>query len=305
MSDASPFHEGERAVQRRAGAADRMESIGQRMIRDFMPEQHRIFFAQLPFLVVGGVDEEGRPWASALPGAPGFLHSPDERNLHVAAMPRAGDPFARALRPGASIGALGIELHTRRRNRLNGKTTLDADAGGFTITVDQSFGNCPQYIQIRELATAPTSSPTRSAGEISSSTHFTPAARTILATADTFFIASAFGADPTRRAHGVDVSHRGGRAGFALPLDAHTLEFPDYRGNFLFQTLGNLTQNPKCGLLFIDFTTGDVLQLTGKAEILWDFDHAKPNLANAERAIRFHLAEAVQAQRTFPLRGAR
>lgn len=304
MSETSPFHDGERAVQSRVGVRDKIEEIGQRLIRDFMPDQHREFFAQLAFLVVGAVDDEGRPWASALTGEPGFLDSPDDRHLHVAARPRAGDPFAAALHEGAAIGALGIELHTRRRNRLNGKAALDSNGDGLTISVDQSFGNCPQYIQIRELD-PDAARPAPSEPTIARATRFDTAAKTILATADTFFIASSFGGDSGKRNHGVDVSHRGGRAGFAAARDDHTLEWPDYRGNFLFNTLGNLTANPRCGLLFIDFTSGDILQLTGRAEILWSFDETDPNFANAERALRFHLDEAVLSASAFPLRGPR
>src|SRR5438067_1365118 len=127
----SPWHEGERAMQARAGTAERMAHVGGRAIRSFMPDQHRRFFAQLPFLVVGSVDAEGFPWASLLAGAPGFASSPDPHTLVIAARPLPGDPLAGALALGARLGILGIELPTRRRNRMNGRVSA-IDATSFT-----------------------------------------------------------------------------------------------------------------------------------------------------------------------------
>ena len=132
----NPFHEGELAVQQRLGIAERMLGIGQRVVRTFMPEQHRQFYAQLPFVMVGSVDDQQRPWASVLVGEPGFIQSPDERQLSFAARPVPGDPLAEGLKPGAPLGFLGIELHTRRRNRVNGRVSQVRE-GGFTVEVEQ------------------------------------------------------------------------------------------------------------------------------------------------------------------------
>ena len=117
---AATFHEGEVALQERAGSRAKLAEIGPRVIRDHMPDQHREFFAQLPFVLVGTVDAQGQPWASVLAGEPGFVSSPDPRRLVVRARPLAHDPLAANLADGAAIGLLGIEPHTRRRNRLNG-----------------------------------------------------------------------------------------------------------------------------------------------------------------------------------------
>ncbi|NTX31123.1 pyridoxamine 5'-phosphate oxidase, partial [Burkholderia pyrrocinia] len=62
--DAAPFHAGELAVQQRAGVTEAAGAAGRRGIRRFMPDQHRAFFAQLPFFVLGGVDAHGQPWAT-------------------------------------------------------------------------------------------------------------------------------------------------------------------------------------------------------------------------------------------------
>ena len=140
---ASPFHAGEIALQERAGVRARLAETGHRVIRDFMPEQHRDFFNHLPFLIVGSLDRAGRPWASMLTGFPGFMASPDPKTLRIAARPGPHDLLAKNLAAGAPLGLLGIELSTRRRNRMNGRVSM-LDGSGFAVSVDQSFGNCPQ-----------------------------------------------------------------------------------------------------------------------------------------------------------------
>lgn len=146
---APTFHEGERAVQARVGVQERLAELGPRVIRDFMPDQHRAFFEQLPFVIAGTVDARGQPWASVLVQPPGFMRSPQPRQLDVRARPLPGDPLAAHLAEGAAIGLLGLEPHTRRRNRMNG-VVRRLGASGFSVDVRQSFGNCPNYIQARE-----------------------------------------------------------------------------------------------------------------------------------------------------------
>lgn len=138
-----------KSLQEKVGVAERMEQFGQKVIRDYMPDQHRQFYHQLPFMVAGTVDAQGRPWATLLEGPEGFVTSPEPRQLVISATPAADDPAASGIAAGQSIGLLGIELHTRRRNRINGQISLGA-AGQLLVEVEQSFGNCPQYIQLRD-----------------------------------------------------------------------------------------------------------------------------------------------------------
>jgi predicted pyridoxine 5'-phosphate oxidase superfamily flavin-nucleotide-binding protein len=288
-----PWHDGERAVQERAGVRERMAAIGPRVLRDAMPEQHRLFFASLPFLAIGSVDPGGSPWASLLAGPPGFVRAPDPRTLAVAALPAPGDPLGAALAPGAPIAVLGIELATRRRNRANGSVAA-VHADGFAMRVAQSFGNCPQYIHVRELEPLAqrAGAPEPESGTLSRS------AERLVSEADTFFIATA------RAGSGADVSHRGGPRGFVRVSHAGgatVLTFPDYRGNFFFNTLGNLHASPRAGLTFVDFTTGDALLLTGSATVLW----AGPELASfagAQRVLRFRVARGTWLPRALPFR---
>lgn len=255
----SPWHAGERRLQAQVGVLERMQAFGQKVIRDHMPEQHRTFYAQLPFIVAGAVDASGSPWATLLEGAEGFVSSPDPRHLLIDARARDDDPAGPGLTSGQAIGLLGIELHTRRRNRLNGLIGQAAD-GRLEVVVEQSFGNCPQYIQLREYTRVQAQPQPRI--DASTLDAYTTA---MISNADTLFVASYVDQPGGQRA--VDVSHRGGRPGF-VRVEGNRLSIPDYAGNLHFNTLGNLLENPVAGLLFVDFATGDVLQVSGRTEVI-------------------------------------
>jgi hypothetical protein len=78
---------------------------------------------------------------------------------------------------------------------------------------------------------------------------------------DTFFVASA------NHEGDLDISHRGGNPGFIEWTGGDTLRIPDYSGNSMFNTLGNFQDNPIAGLLFVNFSNGETLQLTGQVII--------------------------------------
>ncbi|CAG2141326.1 hypothetical protein LMG31506_02447 [Cupriavidus yeoncheonensis] len=298
----SSFHAGEIAAQERTGVREQMASAGRRMIRAEMPEQHRTFFGQLPFMVASAIDDGGLPWATLLTGAPGFAWSPDPGHLRIDALPMAGDPLLGLLEEGAGIGLLGIELPTRRRNRMNG-TIAVRDDRGFTVAVEQSFGNCPRYIQLRDLSPVPSAEPSAAAWQGS---ELDPASVALLSRADTLFIASHYHAKPgvgdeVANGEGVDVSHRGGRPGFIRVDDARTLTFPDFNGNNLFNTIGNLLVNPRAGLLVPDFGNGSLLHVSGDAEVIWDGAELH-GFAGAERLVRVHVASVVHREHALPWR---
>jgi uncharacterized protein len=278
------FHAGEVALQREAGVAERLERLGSQVIRDYLPEQHRAFFPLLPWLIAGSMDEQGQPTASLLTGTPGFVSSPDARTLRVAALPLAGDALEQNLSVGAPLALLGLQPHTRRRNRANG-SVLDRDARGFVLAVRQSFGNCPKYIQRRLVSF----SGPRGAESVSRAEQLSAHDRAQIARADTFFIASAHpGARSAgARAHGLDVSHRGGPPGFVAFEDADTLVIPDFRGNDFYNTLGNLSLHALAGLLFVDVQSGDLLQVRVAAEVAYG---THPLAGDAQvRLVRFRV----------------
>jgi len=257
----SPWHTGEKELQDKVGVSERMEVIGQKAIRDYMPDQHRAFYHQLPFMVAGAVDPSGKPWATLVEGPKGFVTSPDPRQLAIRAHLKHDDPATPGLACGSAIGLLGIELHTRRRNRING-LIRQATGDQLDVVVEHSFGNCPQYIQLRTYTRV-----AEPAGPREDSTTLEARAVSMIEGADTFFVASYVKHDSGQ--HSVDVSHRGGRAGF-VKVEGNCLTIPDYAGNLHFNTLGNLVVNPQAGLLFVDFASGNVLQLCGRTEVLLD-----------------------------------
>jgi predicted pyridoxine 5'-phosphate oxidase superfamily flavin-nucleotide-binding protein len=275
---ALPFHPDELDAQARAGKGSSGAGI-----RAFMPDQHREFFALLPYLFVATTDAEGWPLAAMLTGAPGFVHAPDPVTLRIDTLPAADDPAADRLGEGQEIGILGLDLATRRRNRTNGAIAT-RDAAGFTLAVRQSFGNCAKYIQRRAVAPSPPAP-----GDAEALAGLDPAARALIGEADTLFVASCSRPE-AGAAGGVDVSHRGGRPGF-VRVDGDVLVVPDFTGNRYFNTLGNLLGEPRAALLFIDFATGDLMQLQGRVSIDWDAQ--SPGLVpGAERQWRFAVVAA-------------
>lgn len=280
--DLSPFHAGELEAQALAGENSRGAGI-----RDFMPDQHRDFFALLPYLFAAGRDVQGKPIATMLTGPEGFITSPAPNELAIAALPAPGDPADATLSVGAAIGLLGLDLRTRRRNRANGVISA-RDGGGLKVAVSQSFGNCAKYIQVRQHETAPAvTAATEELGNLD------VAASALIAEADTLFIAS--GSES-----GLDISHRGGRPGF-VRIDGDRLSVPDFAGNSYFNTFGNLLREPATSLLFIDFAKGDVLQLQGVAEVVW----TGPELAGIEggrRLLKVEVTRAWRRKAALPLR---
>ncbi|MFM0237884.1 pyridoxamine 5'-phosphate oxidase family protein [Paraburkholderia phytofirmans] len=297
--DTSPFHAAEVAAQQRVGVRSVAEASGRRGIRRYMPDQHRKFFAEQPFMVIGGVDAHGQPWATVRAGLPGFVSSPDAKTLRIEGGALAGDPLADSWQKGSMIGGLGLQPQTRRRNRINGMV-MSADGAALTVDVHQSFGNCSKYIQSRtptwvERSVSEPSIPPEIAGQLSD------AARAFLARADTFFIASANLANDAELARGVDVSHRGGAPGFVRVDDEHTLTTPDFVGNNFFNTIGNLMHDPRAGLLFIDFASGDLLYIAARAEIIWDGAEVAA-FEGAQRLVRFHVLEVRRSRSALPFR---
>lgn len=294
----SSFHAGERSIQERLGVAHKMEAVGRRVIRDYMPDQHRTFFEQLPFLVLGAVDEEGAVWATLLEGQPGFAKSPDPRRLCLDAVLAPGDPARAGMELGKALGLLGIELHTRRRNRVNGHIAARGPAS-FELAVEHSFGNCPKYIQTRQFSFAETPSAQGGANaEMASS--LDAEARQMIASADTFFIASYVDVEGNPKKRAVDVSHRGGMPGF-VQVEGNTLSVPDYAGNLFFNTLGNLLVNPRAGLLFIDFERGDWLHLGGRVELIFEGEEIEA-FEGAERVWRFSVEKMIRRRGASSLR---
>ena len=261
----NPFHEGELLVQQQAGETAKGEQNG-RIIADSLPKGASKFIEQQLMVVLGSVDEQKNIWASILLGNAGFVKAiaPQTVEIDRQQVFELEDPFWTNIKNENRIGMLVIELETRRRLRINGAISRPT-ADKLSLQVTESYPNCPKYIQRRQLFVDITPE-----GDRSSQTKFgrtlTSQQQKLIALADTFFVAS------FHSTRGVDVSHRGGNPGFIQLIDNQTIRIPDYQGNGMFNTLGNLIANPRAGLIFIDFKQNYILQLTGKATIIWDLE---------------------------------
>ncbi len=273
------FHAGEIEVQARVGAREDAERVG-RIVAAEIPATVRPFLRSQRMAVAASLDERGRPWASLLTGPAGFIEAADEKLLRLAVAPPSDDALAANLRARPELGLLVIDPRDRRRVRFNGRGLLSPD--GLFLLADQVYGNCPKYIQKRRLV----GTGEEKTGAVRRSRSLDARTRALVAGADTFFIAS------WHPEGGADASHRGGRPGFVHVRDERTLEFPDYPGNSMFIALGNLAGHPRAGLLFVDFGRGDLLQLTGRAEIRWE----------PETALRVAIEEVRETPGGSPLR---
>jgi uncharacterized protein len=283
------FHEGERTVQARAGVLAQSRQLG-RGISRAIPEGAEPFLESQRIAVLAGVDRAGRVWASMVTGRPGFITAPARRTLRLAAELPGADPLSGELSEDRPLGVLVLDPQRRRRLRINGRVT-QAGAVAIEIRTEEVFGNCPKYIQER----VPEGDGQHGrGGDARRGVALGDDQRLAIERADTFFIAS------VHDGAGADASHRGGQPGFVRVLDARTLLIPDYSGNNMFQTLGNIEADPRVGLLFPDFDTGTTIQLTGRARILWDRAEYAP-LKGAERAIEVLIDEVVEIAGQGPL----
>ena len=294
----SPFHIGEQRVQTRVGVREAIEPWARQVIREFMPAQHREFYTQLPFVVAAARDDADRPWVTLLVGPPGFVQSPDDRGLTLATRPLKGDALDSSLRVGTELGLLGIELETRRRNRVNG-TITETSGAGLRFEVGQAFGNCPQYITERQWRKV---EPDPASAIVTRRDHLDDDMQAWIRSADTLFVASGYRGDgDNSEIYGMDASHRGGTPGFVKVLGDRRLVFPDYAGNNHFNTIGNLVMDPRVGLLFVDFERGSLLQITGTATIDWESDEV-PKHDGAQRLVVIDIEAIVRVDDVLPLR---
>lgn len=285
------FHAGEIAVQTKAGVRRQADRLAAGIRGSISAERHEFIAAQR-MAVMGTVDRRGFVWASVVTGEEGFLQAPDEQTIRIAAIPAAGDPLIENLARPAHAALIIPDLDARRRLRLNGRGQITD--GTIEIHAEQVYGNCSHYIQAR----APIGEHEWRPGIAKAAVWATDLSvdhQRLIALVDTFFIAT------DHPESGADISHRGGNPGFVRVAGSRRLAIPDYAGNNLFNTLGNIVANPRVGLLFIGFESGRTLQLSGRATIDWDSARAA-TLAGAARVVDFELDEAIDNPHGFALR---
>lgn len=274
-------------MQQRMGQAHIADRVG-RMIRTDIPDIAAGFLAEQPMVVIAAADLDGRMWAGAVVGAPGFVHVVDAETIAIDAFPAAGDPLHEALTRPARIGMIALQPERRRRMRVNGFAA--PTEAGLRIAVEQVYSNCPKYISRRQIESfrpdVDLPAPRRG-------TELDARQCALIAAADAFFVATA---DTDGNA---DASHRGGNPGFLQVLSQTRLRWPDYQGNSMFMTLGNIAVNPRCGILIPEWSTGGTLQLTGTAELSWA---PETFTAGAQCSIDFTITEVIEIHGAGPLR---
>jgi predicted pyridoxine 5'-phosphate oxidase superfamily flavin-nucleotide-binding protein len=278
------FHRGELAVQERVGVRQQAAKIGG-SIHGAVPPAAGVFLEQRRFVVLATADPDGRAWASILTGSPGFASAPHPLEVRIHASPAPGDPLGENVETSRFAGLLAIDLATRRRMRVNGALESGAD-GEIVIRVEQVYSNCPKYIQRRTVEREELGGAARL---VRRATVLTEEQRAWLRRADTFFIAT------LNPEEGADASHRGGMPGF-IEAEGDRLVWPDYPGNMMYNTLGNIAVHPRAGLLVPDFSSGSVLQLTGRAGILW----SGGDVPGAERRVELEVEEVVEIAGVLP-----
>ncbi|WP_184951790.1 pyridoxamine 5'-phosphate oxidase family protein [Paractinoplanes abujensis] len=236
-----------------------------------LPMAYALWMAETPLLALGTVDRHDRIWTTVLGGAPGVTRpvAPQTLGVHSPALARPGfDPVLEALRtddgrPEKLVAGLAIDLEQRTRVKIAGRVRQSAvQATQIAVTVDETLGNCPKYLN-RKAVRPHEASPQL----VSDALPLPPEAVDLIARADIFFLSSRHGTES------MDTNNRGGAPGFVRVRsnsddEGVTLIYPEYSGNRLYQTLGNLRTDPAVGMTFPDFETGDVLYLTGRAEVL-------------------------------------
>lgn len=280
-------HRGERTVQRRTGFPDR--PWGSARVAGTVPRVAAEFLRRQRLVVIGAATPDGAVWAGPLTGDPGFVTAVDDRTVAARRSPTPGDPLAELFEDEHDIGMIAIEPASRRRMRINGRARQVADR--LVVRTEQVYANCPKYIQARDVDASGPAHP----GAAAESGRLSPDQRAWIGGADTFFVASrAPGA-------GADASHRGGNPGFVTVTGERRLTWPDYFGNSMYMTLGNLELDPRAGLLFLDWERGRSLQLTGRASVDWDPERAAA-VPGALRVVDFEVDRVVQIEGAVPLR---
>lgn len=305
------------------------------------------FYQNQPFLVAAARDSQGHMWSTLFTNPSGtadlvhFANDRDPTKLYLQGGPVPGDALFGEIHAGSDLGLLGIEFATKRRNRVNGRivqvienddSSIASSPDTMIFHVDQSFGNCPQYIQPRQWWSAPNNndhgddtppskkdtSSTKSPNTYQRPNRLTPDQINFIEQAETIFVASGYRGEGEDVRFGNDASHRGGSPGFVMVQrngadnndDANTtsssnstLILPDFSGNDMFNTLGNLRMDPRMGITIPDFRNGGMLQLSGRATVDMDSVRAASVYPGALRLITFEIGQVNQvAAGSLPIR---
>jgi predicted pyridoxine 5'-phosphate oxidase superfamily flavin-nucleotide-binding protein len=276
------YHAGEISIQEKLGEKAIADRNGRAVTDKIIPGAIN-FIEKQHFFIASTKDKSGRITVSVLAGENGFLKVKGPSTLEISRNLLYSNPFDAFwsnIDLHQKVGLLFIEPSSRRRFRINGALSVTPEK--VVVNIEQAYPNCPKYIQQRHVR--PIEKPFYTAEYVSGDL-LTPPLIDLLRTGDTFFIGSG---DPQGN---LDCSHRGGPPGFIHIENENTLVVPDYKGNSMFNTFGNLALNPNAGLLFIDFNNNLNLQLQGSAELILNGDRGDINTDGTNRYWIFRLSK--------------
>ena len=330
MAQAMDWHEGEKKMHRltRVEQQDNPTS-------PFLTPRAAHLIQRFPLMAVGTLDGENRPWCTVWGGETPMSQTVAQSIIGIRTNVDASfDPVVEAIwqgkdggevvkeeAPGRMISALSISLEDRNRVKLAGRMVAGALTAHtsndeeetesensshqkgkvgqiqLVVKIEQSLGNCPKYLN-KNTITPAIPSPVLA----STATYLTAEAIDLISKADFFFISSV-------HAHSdMDCNYRGGPAGFlrisqpTLLSSPTTLIWPEYSGNNLYQTLGNLSSTPLAGIVIPDLTTGSVLYITGTTT-LHHGPSARALLAKSNLAVSLTVTGARLVRTGLPFRG--
>ncbi len=317
LQEAMPWHEGEQKMHKLT-KVDRQDNPNS----PFLQPRAASMVQRFPLLALGTVDKQGRPWATVWGGEAPFAQPVAQSTIGIrTTVDSKTDPVVHILYEGKDNGEIieeqgpgrmisGLSIHLEQRNRMKlfgrmvaGALSTDFDGSGngsvgqvqLVIKIEQSLGNCPKYLNCKRIHPA-----LPEPKLLSDSPCLSGEAQALLAKSDLFFIASAY------RDKDMDMNHRGGPPGFVRvesnDEDGAVLVWPEYSGNNLYQTLGNLQTSPRAGIVVPDFDTGNVLYLTGDTEVLIGRD-ALAVLPRSSLAVRLKVTDARFVEKGLPFRG--
>ncbi|KAF8999569.1 hypothetical protein BDZ89DRAFT_935827, partial [Hymenopellis radicata] len=308
------WHPGEASIRHKLGLdTDPSALYGYALIQGDLPHDHAQFHStRLPFLPVTTLDVHGRPWGSILAGTGerGFVSYPRYTTLVAHAKIWEGDPIndIKFEEDGtALIAGIGVELSTRRRNKLAGKIMkIDkSDTCNIEIMVNEAIGNCPKYIAVRELDPYPAAAQVADRNlNMEDSDRLPSEALSLTQQSDTIFFGTTHDSRAPLFPSHLGMNIRGGRPGFVrvLPSDGRTIVLPDYSGNRILTSLGNIEATPLASITFPSFTTGDVLYVTGRARNVVDKEEAGKMMFHQDRLTTLYVTGYVYIRNALPFR---
>ena len=256
------FHEGEVALQAESGVdSAAFEAMARQSMVPGLHPREAEFVEQRTFAAATTIDRDGRPWSSPLFGSsesPLFAVQ-DPITISVGSQQAPGDPMITNIEDTSELGVLFFDPSYRRRIKSIGHATVVDDA--VTYVLDRSFGICNKYIYKRDHVAAEMVSTASEPLTVTPDLKLDDESIAQLATADTAFLAS------YHEVNGADPTHRGGPAGFVTVVDDRTLSMPDYMGNGMFNTLGNLRIDNRIGFMTVDFASGRTIHVTGRGAV--------------------------------------